>query len=84
MRAARATGGRSRHPIVRADYASCATATGFRGKTARGSQSSCRPVTEMCVSPEQTRARVESAGLELERVADLHSYHYGAVFVGPG
>lgn len=39
------------------------------------------PATEMRLSPQQTRAQVEPAGFELEKVADLPPYHYGAVFV---
>ena len=37
--------------------------------------------TEVHVSPEQTRAQVEAAGFELEKVANLPRYHYGSVFV---
>jgi SAM-dependent methyltransferase len=41
------------------------------------------PATELRISPEQTKAQVESAGFLLEKVADLPPYHYGAVFVRP-
>ncbi len=39
------------------------------------------PGTEMRMTPEQVREAVEPAGLELERVAELPPYHYGAVFI---
>lgn len=39
------------------------------------------PATEMRMSPERTRAVVEPAGFELERVVELPPYHYGAVFI---
>jgi ubiquinone/menaquinone biosynthesis C-methylase UbiE len=38
------------------------------------------PKTEMRMTPEQTRAVVEPAGFVLDRVVELPSYHYGAVF----
>ena len=42
------------------------------------------PATEMRLSLEQTAAKVVPAGFELEKVADLPPYHYGAVFVWHG
>ncbi|HVC29758.1 MAG TPA: class I SAM-dependent methyltransferase [Steroidobacteraceae bacterium] len=39
------------------------------------------PATAMRVSPEALRAVVEPAGFELERLAELPPYHYGAIFV---
>lgn len=38
------------------------------------------PATEMRMSPERTRAVVDPAGFELERVVELPQYHYGAIF----
>ena len=38
------------------------------------------PRTELRLSPEQTMASVESAGLKLDRLVELPPYHYGAVF----
>lgn len=38
------------------------------------------PRTELRMSTEQTRAVVEPAGFELEALAELPPYHYGAIF----
>ena len=38
------------------------------------------PRTEIRMTPEQTRAVVEPAGLKLDETVDLPPYHYGAVF----
>lgn len=39
------------------------------------------PKTEMRLSPDQTRTVVEPAGFELEMLAELPPYHYGAIFI---
>jgi ubiquinone/menaquinone biosynthesis C-methylase UbiE len=41
------------------------------------------PKTELRLSPEQTIAPVESAGLTLVQLVELPPYHYGAVFHRP-
>jgi ubiquinone/menaquinone biosynthesis C-methylase UbiE len=38
------------------------------------------PKTELRLSPEQTTAAVETAGLKLDRLVELPPYHYGVVF----
>lgn len=38
------------------------------------------PRTEMRMTPEQTRAVVELAGFELDKLVELPPFHYGAVF----
>jgi SAM-dependent methyltransferase len=38
------------------------------------------PKTELRLSPDQTIAAVESAGLKLDRLVELPPYHYGVVF----
>lgn len=38
------------------------------------------PKTELRLSPEQTRAPVEAAGLRLVEIVEIPPYHYGAVF----
>ena len=38
------------------------------------------PKTDMRMTPEQTRAVVEPAGFELEKLVELPPFHYGAVF----
>lgn len=39
------------------------------------------PRTELRLSPDETVARVASAGLKLARIVELPPYHYGAIFV---
>lgn len=41
------------------------------------------PKTELRVSPDQTVATVEGAGLRLARLVEIPPYHYGAVFHRP-
>ena len=38
------------------------------------------PKTDMRMTPEQTRAAVEPAGFELDKLVELPPFHYGAVF----
>jgi predicted methyltransferase len=38
------------------------------------------PRTEMRMTPDQTRAVVEPAGFELDKLVELPPFHYGAVF----
>jgi ubiquinone/menaquinone biosynthesis C-methylase UbiE len=38
------------------------------------------PKTELRLSPDQTIAAVEAAGLKLDRLVELPPYHYGVVF----
>ncbi len=40
------------------------------------------PRTDLRVSPEQTIAAVEAAGMKLARLVEVPPYHYGAVFEG--
>jgi SAM-dependent methyltransferase len=41
------------------------------------------PKTELRLSPDQTIAAVEAAGLKLDRLVELPPYHYGVVFERP-
>jgi len=41
------------------------------------------PRTELRMSPDQTIAAVEPAGLKLSRIVEVLPYHYGAVFERP-
>jgi ubiquinone/menaquinone biosynthesis C-methylase UbiE len=41
------------------------------------------PRTELRMSPDQTVAAIEPAGLKLSRIVEIPPYHYGAVFERP-
>jgi ubiquinone/menaquinone biosynthesis C-methylase UbiE len=41
------------------------------------------PLTELRITPEATVAAVEPAGFRLDRIVELPTYHYGAIFEKP-